>query len=99
MGHCLLFAIFATFTLTALGQSAILSSSSNHALRDWKNPWKMELEKRGLADYSLPRPFRYAIPLTKLGSEDSKLMFTYATRMPGDTGSKGFLLFAKIRFD
>jgi hypothetical protein len=98
MGLFFLFGFLATFTLSAWGQSANSASSSSHPIREFSNPWRSELEKRGYIDYSVSRPYRYALPLTTLGSEDSKLMFTYS-QLPGNTGGKGFLLFAKIRIN
>lgn len=80
-------------------QASDLSYNSKHAFRNWKNPWKAELEKKGLVDYSVSSPYRVAIPLTTLGSEDNKLMLTYTHRMPGESSYKGLLLFAKIPFD
>lgn len=99
MRYLWLCGILVTFATTVWGEQSDLKSAHNQALRKWKNPWKMALEKNGILDYSVPRPYRYAIPLTTLGSEDNKLMLTYATSMPGDSGAKGFLLFAKIPLD
>lgn len=83
------------------------AKTTRQALRAWKNPWKETLVKQGLIDYSAPKAYRYAIPLTNLGSEDSKLMVTYTSSMSADninsssnivtnSGSKGILFFAKI---
>lgn len=85
------------------------AKTTRQALRTWKNPWKEALVKQGLIDYSVPKPYRYAIPVIDLGSQDSKLMVTYTSPMSvnidsssnigSSSGPKGVLFFAKIPID
>lgn len=85
--------------VASCAQAAGPPPSTKQALRAWKHPWKQELERRGLVDYSVSSPYRVALPLTTIGDSDARLMLTYAHSMPGETGSKGPLLFVKITLD
>jgi len=95
-----LFAFISFFSMAAYAEHADTNSISKRALQELrKNPWRLKLEREGYIDRSLPRPYRYAIPITDLGSKDAKLMFTYTPRTPDSACSRCFLLFTKIRLD
>src|SRR4051812_29337579 len=55
--------------------------------------WISDLQRAGLIDRSLPRPYRVAVPLMSFGDAGPKIKLTYARNMPGNPGTKGVLLF------
>jgi hypothetical protein len=55
--------------------------------------WVSDLQRAGLIDRSLPRPYRVAVPLMSFGDAGPKVKLTYARNMPGNPGTKGVLLF------
>lgn len=55
--------------------------------------WKKNLERKGIIDRSLPRPYRVALPLASFGDDGPKLMFTYAP------ATKAPVIFIKIELD
>jgi len=92
-GLCLMLAM-----LSAAFESRADETSRDlkHSLRAWRHPLHAEFVRKGLIDYSVPRPYRYAVPITTLGPGNAKLMMTYTDVTPDRTGTKGVLLFAKI---
>src|SRR3569623_269049 len=56
--------------------------------------WIKDLERNGIYDRSLPRPYRIALPITQWDNEGAVLKVTYAA-MPGSE-EKGLVFFINI---
>lgn len=56
--------------------------------------WVKDLERNGIFDRSLPRPYRIALPITQWGNGGPVLKVTYAS-MPGNE-EKGVVFFINI---
>jgi|GEM_PF-3435214 len=56
--------------------------------------WLKELERNGIVDRSLPRPYRVALPIAQWGNGAASLKITYAA-MPG-SDARGVVLFINI---
>ncbi len=61
-----------------------------------RHQWIAHLQKAGIVNRALPNPYRVAMPLMSFGDAGPKIMLTYAKNMPGNTGSKGLLLFITV---
>jgi hypothetical protein len=76
---------------------AFPTSARDHAAYSHGRPdWITGLQKAGFINRSLPKPYRVAVPLLSFGDAGPKLMVTYTHNLPGNTGSKGVLLFITI---
>lgn len=76
---------------------AFPASARGHAPYSHGRPdWIADLQKAGFINRSLPKPYRVAVPLLSFGDAGPKVMITYTNNMPGNTGSKGVLLFITI---
>lgn len=101
----LLLALGMTAAATACAQST--SASLQRAVSGASEPsnklrsalpelygWVKDLERNGIFDRSLPRPYRIALPITQWGNGGPVLKVTYAS-MPGSE-EKGVVFFINI---
>ena len=61
-----------------------------------RHQWIANLQKSGIVNRSLPKPYRVAMPLMSFGDAGPKIMLTYTKNMPGNTGGQGLLLFITV---
>lgn len=82
----------------SMQQAIVTSAEPSTYLRSTlpgMHEWLKELERNGIVDRSLPRPYRIALPIAQWGHGGPSLKITY-TALPGRGEDKGILLFVHI---